>query len=64
MSDGPDEGSDYGPDDMVQVRLDSTGEVITVRAGDLQVREPESEDERPTPMEQDRVQEEENNVML
>ena len=40
------DGSDHGPDDMVQVRLDSTGEIITMRAGDLQVREPESEDER------------------
>ena len=46
------EEGDYDPDDEVQVRLDS-GEVVTVRAGDLQPREPESEDEGPTPMEED-----------
>ena len=46
------EEGEYDPDDEVQVRLDS-GEVVTVRAGDLQPREPESEDEGPTPMEKD-----------
>ena len=44
------EDGERDPDDEVQVRLDS-GEVITVRAGDLQPREPESEEEGPTPME-------------
>ena len=46
------EGEDHDPDDEVQVRLDS-GEIITVRARDVQPREPESEEEGPTPMEED-----------
>ena len=46
------EDGEYDPDDQVQVRLDS-GEVITVRAGDVQPREPESEEEGPTPMEEE-----------
>ena len=47
-----DEESEEGerdPEDLVQVRLDS-GEVVTVRARDLQPREPESEEEGPMPM--------------
>ena len=46
------EGEDHDPDDEVQIRLDS-GEIITIRARHVQLREPESEEEGPTPMEED-----------
>ena len=44
------EEGEHDPDDMVQVRLES-GQVVTVRAGDLEPREPESENEETVPME-------------
>ena len=50
LRDEESEEGEHDPEDRVQVRLDS-GEVVTVRARDLQPREPESEEEGPTPME-------------
>ena len=50
LRDEESEEGEHDPEDRVQVRLDS-GEIVTVRAGDLEPREPESEDEGPTPME-------------
>ena len=50
LRDEESEEGEHDPDDLVQVRLES-GEVVTVRAGELQPREPESEDEGPAPME-------------
>lgn len=45
-----DDAEEVDPEDLVQVQLDS-GEIIQVRAGDLHVWEPESEDEGPNTME-------------
>ena len=50
LRDEESEEGEHDPDDLVEVRLDS-GEVVTVRARELEPREPESEDEGPVPME-------------